>query len=305
VDVTKARRLALPALLFGATGIGFAPVLVRMSDVGPSATAFFRLIFALPFLWVWMWLDHRQTNNALRPSTRGDFLALALTGLFFAGDLAIWHWSLRFTPVANSTLLANFAPLFVTLGAWLFLAETITSSFMAGMVTAFAGAALLVGARIGIGSNNFLGGSLALTAAVFYAGYLLMIKQLRRRFTTPSIMSWSGIVSAVSLLVIALLSKETVIPIGTHGWLVLAALGLVSHLGGQTLIAYALGHLPAAFSSLNLLLQPVIAALLAWVLLKERLTLWQWTGGIVVLCGIALAGRKPQGTRARQEPESM
>jgi drug/metabolite transporter (DMT)-like permease len=298
VNATPAGRLPVAALLLGATGIGFAPILVRMSDVGPSAIAFFRLVFALPFLWVWMWLENRRSNRAAQPSSRRDFLLFALTGLFFTGDLAIWHWSLRFTPVANSTLLANFAPLFVTLGAWLFLAETITGSFMAGMGIAFAGAVLLAAGRIGTGSNNLLGGSLALLAAVFYAGYLLMIKQLRGRFTTPTIMSWSGIFSAVSLLAIALLSKETVVPLGTRGWLVLIALGLISHLGGQTLITYALGHLPAAFSSLNLLLQPVIAALLAWVLLKERLTLGQWTGGIVVLCGIALAARKPQGANA-------
>jgi drug/metabolite transporter (DMT)-like permease len=301
VNVTQARRLPLTALLLGALGIGFAPILVRMSDVGPSSIAFFRLIFALPFLWAWMGLENRRSNRAARPSSRRDFFLLALTGLFFTGDLAIWHWSLRFTPVANSTLLANFAPLFVTLGAWLFLAETITSRFMTGMGIAFAGAAVLAAARIGIGSNNLLGGSLALLAAVFYAGYLLMIKQLRGRFTTPTIMSWSGVFSAVSLWVTAVLSKETVVPLGSRGWLVLIALGLVSHLGGQTLITYALGHLSAAFSSLNLLLQPVIAALLAWVLLKERLTLGQWAGGIVVLCGIALAGRRPAGRERASE----
>ena len=278
-------------MLAGAAGIGFAPILVRMSEVGPSATAFFRLVFALPFLWGWMCREARGAK-ACRPSARNHFLLFALAGLFFTADLAIWHWSLQFTPVANSTLLANFAPLFVTLGARIFLNENITRTFMAGMLVAFSGAALLVGGRLDIGSNNFLGGSLALVAAIFYAGYLLMVKQLRTRFSTVTIMACSGLASAVSLLVVALLSKETVMPHTARGWLVLAALGLVSHLGGQTLIAYALGHLPASFSSVSLLLQPVIAAVLAWVLLKEKLTLWQWTGGIVVLLGIALAGRK-------------
>jgi drug/metabolite transporter (DMT)-like permease len=279
-------------MLAGAAGIGFAPILVRMSEVGPSATAFFRLLFALPFLWAWMWADRSRSASESRPSPRNHFFPFALAGLFFTADLAIWHWSLQFTPVANSTLLANFAPLFVTLGARIFLNENVTRPFIAGMLVAFSGAALLVGGRLDSGSNNFLGGSLALVAALFYAAYLLMVKQLRTRFTTVTIMAWSGIVSGVSLLVVALLSKETVMPMSVSGWLVLVALGLVSHLGGQTLIAYALGHLPASFSSVSLLLQPVVAAVLAWVLLKETLTLWQWTGGVVVLFGIALAGRK-------------
>jgi len=291
-------------MLAGAAGIGFAPILVRMSEVGPSATAFFRLLVALPFLWAWMWADRSRSANGSRPSARNHFFLFALAGLFFTADLAIWHWSLQFTPVANSTLLANFAPLFVTLGARIFLNENITRTFIAGMLVAFSGAALLVGGHLDIGSNNFLGGSLALVAAVFYAAYLLMVKQLRARFTTITIMACSGLASAVSLLVVALVSKETVMPHTPKGWLVLAALGLVSHLGGQTLIAYALGHLPASFSSVSLLLQPVIAAVLAWVLLKEKLTLWQWTGGIVVLLGIALAGRK-LSTRTDAELKEM
>jgi len=290
-------------MLAGAAGIGFAPILVRMSEVGPSATAFFRLLFALPFLWAWMWADRSRSANASRPSARNHFFLFSLAGLFFTADLAIWHWSLQFTPVANSTLLANFAPLFVTLGARIFLNENITRTFIAAMLVAFVGAALLVGG-LNIGSNNFLGGSLALVAAIFYAGYLLMVKHLRTRFSTLTIMACSGAVSAVSLLVVALLSKETVMPISVSGWLVLVALGIVSHLGGQTLIAYALGHLPASFSSVSLLLQPVIAAVLAWVLLKEKLTLWQWTGGIVVLFGITLAG-KAVNAHGRAELKEM
>jgi drug/metabolite transporter (DMT)-like permease len=72
---------------------------------------------------------------------------------------------------------------------------------------------------------------------------------------------------------------------------VLLALALLSHVGGQSLIAYALAHLPAAFSSVSLLLQPVAAALLAWLILSEALGLLQGLGGAVVLAGIAIARR--------------
>jgi drug/metabolite transporter (DMT)-like permease len=78
-------------------------------------------------------------------------------------------------------------------------------------------------------------------------------------------------------------------PQSVKGWGAVVALGLVSHVGGQTLIAYALGRLPASFSAVSLLLQPVVAALLAWPILGEPITLRQILGGIVVLGGIALA----------------
>ena len=76
-----------------------------------------------------------------------------------------------------------------------------------------------------------------------------------------------------------------------HGWEVLLALALLSHFGGQTLIAYVLGHLPASFSALSLLWQPVMAALLAWPVLKEPISPLQAIGGVVVLIGIGLASQ--------------
>jgi drug/metabolite transporter (DMT)-like permease len=267
-------------------------VLVRLSEVGPSATAFFRLLFALPFLWMWVIVDKPGNVTKPRPTTAKDFVLLAIAGLLFTGDLALWHWSLQFTSVANSTLLTNFAPLFVTLGARIFLRERITRLFVMGMLVAFIGAALLVSGRIEFRPNQMLGDALAVVTALFYAGYLLTVKQLRNWFTTATIMAWSGIVSCLSLLVVAVLSNETVIPASANGWWVVVALALVSHLGGQSFIAYALRHLAASFTSVTLLVQPVVAALLAWVLLKEGLTLWQWTGGIIILCGIFLAGRR-------------
>ena len=104
-------RYALLVLFTGAACIGFAPILVRLSEVGPSATAFYRLAFVLPILWWWMRRQNRVSQGTLqRPATVKDFPRFALAGLLFTGDLAIWHWSLQYTTVANSTLLTNFAP---------------------------------------------------------------------------------------------------------------------------------------------------------------------------------------------------
>jgi drug/metabolite transporter (DMT)-like permease len=284
-------RVAFAAIVAGTVAIGFAPVLVLLSDVGPSATAFYRLLFALPFLWIWMTATHARGSTDARPSTANDFLWLGLAGLFFAGDLALWHWSLQYTSVANSTLLTNCAPLFATVGARVFLHEKITRRIILGMIIAFAGASLLVGGRLEFKPNHWVGDALAFVTGAFYAAYLLTVKKLRAKFSPPTIMAWSGVVSCASLLLIAVLSREPLIPVSSKGWLAVIALALVSHLAGQTLIAFALGHLPASVSSIILLLQPLLAGLLAWVVLKERLTLGQWIGGAVILAGIFIASR--------------
>ena len=129
---------ALLALFAGASAIGLAPIFVRLSELGPVATAFYRLLLALPVLGVWLLFENRRATTV----PRADRKLLLAAGLFFAADLAVWHWSIRFTTVANATLLANSAPLFVTLASWLWLGERIRSRFLLGMAIAFSGAVL-------------------------------------------------------------------------------------------------------------------------------------------------------------------
>src|SRR3970282_2710418 len=108
----RMRAPALLALFCGAPFIALSPIWVRRADVGPTASAFWRVALALPLLWVAFALAPRA-GAALRANWR----LLAAAGLAFAGDLVFWHWSIQFTSVANSTLLANLASIFLTLAA--------------------------------------------------------------------------------------------------------------------------------------------------------------------------------------------
>ena len=289
--VQEKSRLAFAALLTGAVGIAFAPILVRLSEVGPSATAFYRVFLALPALWLWRARERRQPDAPAQPAGSKDRRQLAMTGLLFAGDLALWHWSIRLTSVANATLFANFAPIFVTLGARILISERITPRFLLGMTLALAGAAMVVGNSLRVTAEHVAGDLVGLATAVFYAGYMLGVKLLRRSFSTATIMAWSGLSASPALFLVALASGERLLPTHASGWTVVVALALISQLGGQSLIAYAFAHLPASFSSLSLLLQPALAAWLAWIILAEPLGLVQACGGAVILAGIAVAGR--------------
>jgi len=280
--------LALVALLTGAVGIAFAPIFVRLSELEPSATAFYRLAFALPFLALWMQIERRSA--ALHPpSNLRDYLQLIVAGLFFAADLAVWHWSIQFTSIANATLLANFAPVFVALGGWLLFHHRFTPTFLMGMAIALLGAVLLMGESLSLSTLHLFGDALGILTAVFYAGYILAVSRLRLKFSTATIMTWSGLASGAALLLITLLSGESLIAQTVSGWSVLVALALVPQVVSQSLIAYALAHLPAAFSSLGLLLQPTVAAVFAWMIFDEAISLWQGSGGLIMLAGIFLA----------------
>jgi drug/metabolite transporter (DMT)-like permease len=279
-------RPALPALLLGATCIALSPIFVRVADVGPTASAFWRVALAAPLLWPLLALAPRASAG------RPDWKMLLAAGFAFAGDLGFWHWSIQFTSVANSTLLANLASLFVTLAAWIFWRQRPSALFAAGLTAALAGVGLLVHTSLQFSASALLGDAFGVVTAVFYAGYILAVKDLRDRgAATIELMAVTTTLTALFLLPVALASGETLLPQSAVGWLKLLGLAWISHCAGQGLIAYSLAHLPAAFSSVSLLFQPVMAALFAWILLSEPLVPLQMAGGAVVLVGIYLARR--------------
>jgi drug/metabolite transporter (DMT)-like permease len=288
----RMRASALFALFAGATCIALSPIWVRVSDVGPTASAFWRVALAVPLLWSALALAPRAAAAA----PRQHWPLLAAAGFAFAGDLAFWHWSIQFTSVANSTLLANLASIFVTLAAWMLWRQKPSALFLVGLALALAGVGLLVRSSLDFSPRALLGDGLGVVTAMFYAWYLLSVKGLRDRgVATLQLMAVTTSLTAVILLPVTLASGEMVLPGGASGWLVLLGLAWVSHAAGQGLIAYALAHLPTAFSSVGLLFQPVMAAAFAWVLLGEPLVALQVAGGAVVLVAIYLARRGSKG----------
>jgi len=290
-------RIALVILLAGALGIAFSPIFVRLSELGPTATAFHRIFLALPALWLWQYMESRGPRRPRQPAGWPDYLGLIAAGVFFAGDLAFWHWSIRFTSVANATLLANFAPVFVTLYGFALFGQRFSRTFLIGMSLALAGACILMGQSLNLGAGHLLGDAFGVVTAMFYAAYIVAVGRLRERFSTATIMAWSGLVTGAILLPVALISGESLIATTLFGWTMLIGLALISHAGGQSMIAYALAHLPAAFGSVSLLLQPAAAAVLAWLILGEALGQWQAVGAVVILAGIYLARRGSQSIR--------
>ncbi|MCX7154621.1 MAG: DMT family transporter [Proteobacteria bacterium] len=285
------KKLAIAALLLGAAAIAFAPIFVRLSDASPTASAFWRVALATLPLWLWVLAAERKRRGSGAAAAPLPWKALVLAGFFFAGDLAVWHVSIRYTSVANSTLEANFAPLFVTLGAWLLFRQRVSRLFVVALCVTLGGGALLIGHNFGGNDKALLGDALGVLTAVFYAGYFLALKSATSSASTARIMAITTTIAAALLLPYALLTADVFLPQNINGWLVLAGLALIPHVAGQSLIAYGFTHLPASFSSVSLLLQPVLAAVYAWVLLGEGMGPVQMAGGVVVLLGIYLAKR--------------
>ncbi len=280
---------AFAALVLGAVAMGASPLFVRLADVGPYASAFWRCALALPFLALWGIYE----KGGLAASWRGTDRAVVLSGVFFAGDLFFWHLSILATTVANATFFATTAPIWVALGAWLLLNEKIGARVIGGLVLCMLGGATLVGQSWGFAPHRLIGDLYGLITAIFFGSYILTIRSGRATLGAGQLAFISTAITTVILFVIALALEPRLMPQSVYGALVLLALALVSQVGGQGLLAVALGILPATFSSLVIFLEAVAAAALAWAILGEALGVLQMLGGLLILAGIYLARPRP------------
>jgi drug/metabolite transporter (DMT)-like permease len=218
-----------------------------------------------------------------------------LAGLFFTGDLATWNTALFLTNATNATLFGNTAPLWVGLGALFIFTETLGRVFWVGLALALAGAAVILGADFLEHPTLGLGDLLSLATGVFYGGFFLATQ--RARDGLDSLTSWwiSALTSTVGLLIVSLLLGQPLTGYSAASYFHLAAVALVTQVGGYIAINYALGHLPASLVAPTLLAQPVVTAALAIPLLGEHLNWSQIVGGVLVMAGIWLVHQRGSG----------
>jgi drug/metabolite transporter (DMT)-like permease len=282
-------------LLVGACVIGIAPILVRLAEAGPAAVGFWRLVFSLPVLAMLTW---RGRGGPGRP-----FRLAAVAGVAFAFDLGFWHYGIENTSVGKATVLTNLTPIVVTAVAWIFLKQRPARLFLIAVMLSVSGASLMALAT-GIGSvgpNPLLGDGLSLATSIWYALYFLAVGAARRQHTAARIMLWSSLSGAPLLLIAALVLGERILPSTHAGWAACIGLGVV-HVAGQGAIAWALGRLPPATVSVTVLVQPVVATVLGWLLFNELFSRWQSVGAAVALTGVVLAqwaARNPRGAAAK------
>lgn len=274
------------AMLGAALAMSISPSLVRFADVGPLSSAFWRVFLAVPVLWMWMRAEERQPGQAKGKSWS---LPIVLTGIFFAGDLLLWHLAIMQTTIANATFFATMAPIWVVIFGWLVLKQTVGNATLAGLGLCILGGAALVYQSMGLDASHMIGDALAIGTGVFFGLYFLAVGAARKDTGAARVTFEMSLITIAILLVAALVVEGDMLPKTANGWGVLLALALVSHAGGQGLLSVALGRLPTVFSSLVIFLEAVAAAGFAWVLQGEPVSILQAIGGAIILCGIWIA----------------
>lgn len=280
------RVLPYAVLAVALVGVSFGSIFVRLAAAPALAIALWRMTLASAVV-----LPAALASGGIRPATSGRAMALAAAaGGLLALHFGSWMTSLLFTSVANSVLLVNTAPIFVALLSWISGRDRPTSRTWAAVVLATAGAAVITSGGPS-DATSLIGNLLAVGGALAMAGYLLLAREAQRVLAyLPYVAVAYGTAAAV-LWAAVLISGTQWHSFPPQTWAVLAAMAVVSQLVGHGGYNWSLRHLQAAFVSIALTGEPVLASLLAWWLLDEPIGARTALGGVLVLSGIVVAAR--------------
>jgi drug/metabolite transporter (DMT)-like permease len=238
-----------------------------------------RLALAAPFLF----LITAVRRQPLRLPARALLVPIALSGVFFAADLAAWHIGILKTKMANATLFANAASLFFPIWGFLVARSLPNKREAWAFGVAAVGALLLVGRSAELSRDNLIGDMLCLAAGILYTGYLIAIASARQSLPNWTLLSWSTVATVPPLLLIAMALGEQIMP---HNWTPVIALAVVSQLIGQGMMVFALGRVSPLVFGLALLTQPVVSATMGWISYGETLAAPDLLGAAMI--GLAL-----------------
>ncbi|MCE7063765.1 DMT family transporter [Dyadobacter sp. CY326] len=277
------------SLFIGLLCISIFPVLVKWAPVSGITSAFYRMFFGLIFLIPWILIKKKFVwpDKTL-------LLPIALCGVIFATDIAVWNLAIHYSNATQATILTNLSPVWVGIGAFLFLNDRPKASFWIGTFVAVAGMVVLIGPDAFKEMRLDRGFALAVISGILYASYMLVSKSVLNKIDIISFMTISMAVSSLFLLLVCLFFQEPLWNFDGTVWGVFVIEGLICQLVGWLTISYAVKKMDAKRVSLSLLSQAVVTGLLAWLFINEAITLRMVVGGIIVLAGIAITFQKNQ-----------
>jgi drug/metabolite transporter (DMT)-like permease len=274
------------AAVAAAVGLSFTAIFYALSETSPSTATVFRALYALPIVW---WLARREDAIfGTRPWRVRVWPFVA--GIFFGVDLLLFHQSILLMGAGLASVMSNLQVVIVLLAAWVIWNERPSATQAIGIPIALVGIVLISGVVGGdaYGSDPALGSALGVLVAITYAGYLLLMRKGRDRQRAAGPILDATIATLLTGLIVGLVlgDFDPIPSLPGHVWLLLLALS--AQVAGGLMLAIALPRLPAATTSLILLVQPVLAVIFAMAILSEAPSSTQLLGVGLVIGGVLL-----------------
>jgi drug/metabolite transporter (DMT)-like permease len=272
----------------GVAGVSVAAILIRLADTEPLTVAAYRMGIASVVV---SGIALVRARSQFQTITRSDLLWLLLSGGFLAAHFAAFITALSLTSVANTVLITTSAPLFVAIGSHWGLRDRVSTTMLLAILLSVGGGIILTTGDLRDDNIDVTGNLLAVVAAIAVTGYYLIGRNVRARVPLMPYISVVYAASAVLLLSGAVTAGSPLTGLSGSAYFWMAMVALISQVIGHSGLNWALAHLTATTVSLGVRAEPIIATLLAIVVLDE---IPSWTvgpGGGMVLAGVYLAIR--------------
>lgn len=274
-------------LPIGIIAISTGSIFIKLCDAPALIIAAYRLVLASLML-----IPYAGYKKTWRGWGRIEMGWLILSGLLLSLHFAFWITSLKYTSVASSVVLVSTHPIFVGIGARLFLRERLGLNLILGIILSVLGSGLISYGDMTLSKEALMGDGLALVGAMTASGYFLVGRKMRRNQDLLSYIFPVYSTAGLTLVLFSLLFQKPFFGYPTTTYLFMFLLALVPQLIGHTTFNWALKYLPASMVAITILGEPIGSAILAYFILGEGLTTWKILGGILIFIGILIALKK-------------
>ena len=272
-------------IVIGVFGISLSSIFVKYSTAPSAVTAAYRLLWTV-VLMTPVTLGSTEIRTELFHVNKRTVLLSCLSGLFLAVHFTLWFESLRHTSVASSTTIVCTEVIWVSLGYALLLKGKISRKAVGAIAVTLIGSVLIALADSSSDGAHLYGDVLSLLAAVAVAAYVLLGRIVREHSSTAVYTYIVYSACSVSLLIICIVQKMSLVGYGFSGILVGLLLAIFSTILGHSIFSWCLKYFSPSFVSASKLCEPVVAAVLASFLFGEIPTGMQLSGGGLILAGV-------------------
>ncbi len=255
-------------------------LVIRYVTAVPALTlAFWRMLSASGMLWSYSLVF---SNGSLSSFNKKRTV---FSGLFLGLHFAFFFLGVRYTSIANATLLGNTGPFFTTIFA-LCAGERISKKTYLGLGLVLFGVIIVQGSGFSLGSEKILGNIVSLMSGLFVGLSYIFSAKIREKTRNTVYGRSLFFVAAVTIGIMAIFRGDSLFEFQKEHIIWLIFLGLVPSILGHNILNYAIKFLtPTAVASVPLG-ESIIATILGYVIFSERIPFETVLGGPIILYGI-------------------
>ncbi len=258
-------------------------IIARMlPDIHPVVIAFWRVVIAGAFLWLYSGF---VPQGPIKPEKRGT---VVFAGMLLGIHFACFFQALKLTTIANATLFCALPPIFTALAEKFILKRAWNRNIIWGLAIAFSGLAIVFSNQLNLGDNHKAGIYFAILASVIISAVWLLSEHIRK-LTKSVVYTRSLFLSAsLPLILLALVNNQNIFNVGCVDIAWLTALGILPTVLGHGLYYHVIKYIrPTVVASVQLG-EPVVAVIFAFIIFSEPVTAVWILGGTITLSGLVL-----------------